>query len=163
MGRRQGPFPVQDSDGPGAVGGGVVDFCTPALSDAERLGAAAADQHRSVWKWDRKTVVVRIVHRHFVPGSACEVLQRFQRPESVRMAADDREFPTHHQRAMLPPGSIQTGQPLDLQGRPLRAVLPRGRVLSRSHGRAPCKQDGRKYGQRVFHSVKIARIPNRIN
>ena len=163
LGRRQCPFPVQDAESPCAVRGGIVDLHTPALSEAESLGTAAADHDGPVLQRNRKSVIVRVVHRHFVPGSVFIVFERFQRLESICMSADNHRLFTRHQRVVLAPGLVQPAHALNAQGSPLRAVRLDGMMLPGIPGRTSRQQGGRKYGQCTFHPVKIARISNRIN
>ena len=100
QGRCPGAFAVQDALGRETVRGRVIDFNAPALADAEGFRAAAAKHHPPVRQERAESMVVRVFHGHFMPGTAFEVPGRLRQHKAVRMPAEKGHFPIqdHHMR-----------------------------------------------------------------
>ena len=152
-GRRKTAFVRHDAGRRKGVRCRVINFSAPALSYAEILRASTANQDAAVSELRRKTVRMRIEHRHCVPCSVGIVFRRLQRLVPLSMPAEHQNFLAEDHRPVISPGHIQVRQPLHRHLLPLRPVRRRDRAPARLRRRA-AGQDcsgGQSYEQRMFH------------
>ena len=132
---------------------GVVYFSAPALSYAEILRASTANQDAAVSELRRKTVRMRIEHRHSVPCPVSIVFRRLQRLVSLGMPSQHKNLLSEDHRPVIGPGHIQVRQPLHRHLLPLRPVRRRDAAPTRLRRRAGGQDcgGGQSYEQRMFH------------
>ena len=103
---------AQDACRLAAMCSGVVHLDAPALPYAEVLVATAAQHHLAVRQESREAVVVRIVHRHFVPNAVLEICDRRLQHIAVGDAAENRQLIAQQHSVVPAPRLRQLSQPL---------------------------------------------------